>query len=80
MFSLEYGLFTASLFSTWSISYQFQATGKVHSTSFFFFVVLGLELRAFTLNHSTSPTFCKGFFEIGSHELFAQVGFELQAS
>jgi hypothetical protein len=25
---------------------------------FFFFVVLGLEFRAFTLSHSTSPTFC----------------------
>jgi hypothetical protein len=28
---------------------------------FFFFVVLGLELRAFTLSHSTSPIFMKGF-------------------
>jgi hypothetical protein len=31
----------------------------------FTFVALGLELRAFTLSHSTSP-FCDGFFEIGS--------------
>jgi hypothetical protein len=33
----------------------------------FIFVVLGLELRAFTLSHSTSPFFCWIFFEIGSH-------------
>jgi hypothetical protein len=31
------------------------------SSFFFFFVVLGLELRAFTLSHSTSPIFVKGF-------------------
>jgi hypothetical protein len=32
-------------------------------TSFlsFFFAVLGLELRAFTLSHSTSPIFVKRF-------------------
>jgi hypothetical protein len=28
---------------------------------FGFFAVLGLELRAFTLHHSTSPFFVKGF-------------------
>jgi hypothetical protein len=28
---------------------------------FCFFAVLGFELRAFTLSHSTSP-FCDGFF------------------
>jgi ABC-type uncharacterized transport system permease subunit len=28
---------------------------------FFFLAVLGFELRAFTLNHSTSPIFVKGF-------------------
>jgi hypothetical protein len=28
--------------------------------------ILGLELRAYTLSHSTSPFFVKGFFEIGS--------------
>jgi hypothetical protein len=33
---------------------------------FFFLVVLGLELRAYTLSHSTSPFFLKGIFEIGS--------------
>jgi hypothetical protein len=42
-----------------------------------FFSVLGLELRAFTLSHSTSPIFVKVFFEIGSHELFARAGFKL---
>jgi hypothetical protein len=46
----------------------------------FLFVVLGFELRAFILSHSTSPIFVKGFFEIGSLELFAQAGFELQSS
>jgi hypothetical protein len=33
-------------------------------------LVLGLELRAFVLSHSTSPIFVKGFFKTGSHELF----------
>jgi hypothetical protein len=28
---------------------------------FFFFAVLGLELRAFTVSHYTSPIFVKGF-------------------
>jgi hypothetical protein len=44
------------------------------STFFFFYAVLGIELRAFTLSHSTSP-FLWSVFEIGSHELFAQTGF-----
>jgi hypothetical protein len=35
----------------------------------FFFVILGLELKAYTLSHSF---FCDGFFEI---ELFAGAGF-----
>jgi hypothetical protein len=37
---------------------------------FSFFVVLGFELRAFTLSHSTSPISVKDFFEIGSCKLF----------
>jgi hypothetical protein len=37
----------------------------------FCFAVLGLELRAYTLSHSTSPFFTVGFFEIGSLKLFA---------
>jgi hypothetical protein len=44
--------------------------------TFFFFVVLGLELRAYTLSHSTSHFLGIGIFEIGSHELFACAGFE----
>jgi hypothetical protein len=38
--------------------------------------MLGLEFRAYTLNHSTSPFFVMGVFEIGSLELFDQAGFE----
>jgi hypothetical protein len=47
-------------------------------TLVFFFLVLELELRAFTLSHSTSPFFCDFFFffEIGSLKLFAWSGFE----
>jgi hypothetical protein len=39
---------------------------------FFLVMVLGLELRAFTLSHSTSSFLWRFFFEIGSHKLFAQ--------
>jgi hypothetical protein len=38
---------------------------------FFFLTVLGFELRAFTLSHSTSHFFVMGLFEIRSPELFA---------
>jgi hypothetical protein len=34
---------------------------KVYEFFFFFLAVLGFELRAFTLSHSTSPTFVKDF-------------------
>jgi hypothetical protein len=53
---------------------------KVEATSLFFFcllicfsffVILGFELRAFTLSHSTSPIFVKRFLRRGSLELFA---------
>jgi hypothetical protein len=37
---------------------------------FFVFSVLGFELRAYTLSHSTSP-FVMGFLETGSQEQFA---------
>jgi hypothetical protein len=37
---------------------------------YFSFPVLGFELRAYTLSHSTSLFFVMGFFEIGSQELF----------
>jgi hypothetical protein len=57
---------------------------EITKTSSFLFcfvlVILGLELRAFTLSHSTSPIFVLVFFfEIGSRKLFAQDGFELQS-
>jgi hypothetical protein len=45
-----------------------------------FFAVLGFELRAYTLSHSTSSFFIMGFFEIGSQKLFAQAGFESLSS
>jgi hypothetical protein len=47
---------------------------------FFFLVVLGLELRAYTLSHSTSPIFVKGFCEIGSGRTICPVGFKLKSS
>jgi hypothetical protein len=37
--------------------------------------MLGLELRAYTLRHSTSPFSVMDIFEIGSFELFALAGF-----
>jgi hypothetical protein len=41
----------------------------------FLFFVLGFELRAYTLSHSTSLPFCVlDFVEIGSLELFAWAG------
>jgi hypothetical protein len=45
-----------------------------------FFSVLGLEFRAFTLNHfTTNPFFFViGIFEIGSHELFACLALNLE--
>jgi hypothetical protein len=36
----------------------------------FFFVVLGFELTAYTLSHSTSPFFVMGVFEIGCSRTF----------
>jgi hypothetical protein len=48
---------------------------------FFFFVVLGFEVRAYTLCYSTSP-FLRFFFffELGSQELFVQADFEPRSS
>jgi hypothetical protein len=63
--------------------FEFEHLTAVYKYLIYFFLcvlVLGLELRAFTLSHSTNPFFVKGFFEIGSCELFAQAGFELQSS
>jgi hypothetical protein len=42
----------------------------------FYFTVLGFELRAYTLSHSTSLFFVMGFLETGSQELFARAGFK----
>jgi hypothetical protein len=39
-------------------------------------MVLGLELRANTLSHSTSPIFVMGVLEIGSCKLFARTSFK----
>jgi hypothetical protein len=33
---------------------------EIYFKNIFFFLVLGLELRAYTLSHSTSPIFVKG--------------------
>jgi hypothetical protein len=43
---------------------------------FSFFMVLEFELRTYILSHSTSRFLVMGFFKVGSHELFALVGFE----
>jgi hypothetical protein len=43
---------------------------------FFFFAVLELELRAYILKPLHQPFFVKGFFKMGSHKLFARVGFQ----
>jgi hypothetical protein len=46
----------------------------------FFFVVLGLELRACTLKPLHFNSFMKGFFKIASCKLFAWIFFKLQSS
>jgi hypothetical protein len=43
---------------------------------FLFLAVLGFEIRAYTVSHSTSHFFVVGFLKIGFHKLFAQAGFE----
>jgi hypothetical protein len=50
------------------VSYHKKYGNKIR---FFFFVVLEFELRAYTLSHSTSPFFVKGFSIQGLLELFA---------
>jgi hypothetical protein len=47
------------MFPSWVV-WKLQVMNNVVKT--FFFAVLGLELRAFTLSHSTSPFFVKVFF------------------
>jgi hypothetical protein len=46
--------------------------GPHNTLDFFFFSVLGLELRAFTVSPSSSPVFVKGFSRYGLKELFDQ--------
>jgi hypothetical protein len=46
----------------------------------FFFVVLGFELRAYTLSYPSIPFFVMCFFQIGSREWFAQDGFKPRSS
>jgi hypothetical protein len=48
----------------------------VESNFFFFFRVLGFELRAYILRYSISPFLSRVFFTIESCELFAQAGFK----
>jgi hypothetical protein len=43
---------------------------------FFFFAVLGLELRAYTLSQSTSPFFVMVFFQDSFFKLVAWAGFK----
>jgi hypothetical protein len=43
---------------------------------FFFFVVLGLELRVFTMSQYPNPFYVRYFFKIGSGKLFVWAGFE----
>jgi hypothetical protein len=50
---------------------ELSSTTQILSYLFIYFVVLKFELRAFT------QFFVIGFFEIGSHELFAHAGFKL---
>jgi hypothetical protein len=52
---------------------------KMSPDFFFLFAVLGLELWAYILSHSSS-LFVSGVFEIGSCEPFAQAGFKLRSS
>jgi hypothetical protein len=42
----------------------------------FFFLVLELKTQGLHLEPLHKPFFVMGFFEIGSHELFAGAGFE----
>jgi hypothetical protein len=74
--------FTILLFSLWDWlkrKIMFILSSTSVSLSLFFFEVLGLELGP--IPWTTPPTlFVLGIFEIGSYELFAWAGFELQSS
>jgi hypothetical protein len=49
------------------------------NSKFFFFSVLGFELKAYTLSHSTSPFFVcvMGFFQDRVSQTICQAGFKL---
>jgi hypothetical protein len=64
----------------WHIRKGFTEEAELELQFFFFPAVLGLEFRAFTLSHYTSPIFVKGFFEIGFLELFRRASFKPQSS
>jgi hypothetical protein len=53
----------------WLLTYKW----PLHFILFIYFAVLGSELKAYTLNHSSITFFVKGFFETGSCKLFAEV-------
>jgi hypothetical protein len=54
--------------------------GVVQHNLFFFFAVLGIEFRAYTLSQSTNPFFVMDFFEIGSQKVFTRPGFKPRSS
>jgi hypothetical protein len=59
--------FSVNMASLWISVHNFRylllGENKANFFFFFFWVVLGLELKAYTLSHSTSPIFCEGFFQ-----------------
>jgi hypothetical protein len=65
--------------SNWYYWYKSQCSA-LEGVSFFFFVVLGLELRTYTLSYSTSPFSWRVFSTWGLVELFAWADFELLSS
>jgi hypothetical protein len=62
-----------------NITFVLLCVGSSSIVGVLFFEVLGLELRAFTLRHSTN-LFCEGFFEIGAFGTICLAGFELRSS
>jgi hypothetical protein len=52
----------------------------VQAFIYLFIAVLGFELRAYTLSHSTSPFLWWVFFEIGSWEQFVLAGLNPRSS
>jgi hypothetical protein len=81
-------LFAWAKTSILSVSQVARITGMSHwclasasfSFLFFSFAVLGLELRAYTLSHSTSSFHERFVFKIGSCKLYAQAVFKPRSS